>query len=173
MVIWSIAFGARSISIYDIRGYIKTHQAELKNRLQKLVNCLHLHPPAVAFHIHWNGVKDDVTEAVNLRLLSKEDGQEDIVQAARKLAQNVANGDMTPDDVNEATLEANLGTGGARLPDPEVLVRFGLAHSNLGYPPWQIRLSEIHDIDTHHGVSRGEFFHVLLKYSKCQQRFGN
>ena len=173
LVVWSIAFGARSISIYDLRGYVKSHQHDLKHYIQELLKCLDHQP----FHIHWNPNDDFVSlnwkAAVHLRLLSKEDGQEDIVEAAKRLAQNVANGYMTPEDVNEEALEANLGLASQGLPgDPEVLVRFGLAHSNLGYPPWQIRLSEIHDIDTHHGVSRADFFHVVSKYSKCHQRFG-
>ena len=95
-----------------------------------------------------------------------------IVQAARKLARHVANGDLKVDEVNETVLEANLGSANKGLPDPEVLLRFGLAHSNQGYPPWQIRLSEIHDMDTHHSVSYLDFLNILFKYSRCHQRFG-
>ena len=94
------------------------------------------------------------------------------MQAAGKLACYVANGDLMVDEINETLLEANLGSANKGLPDPEILLRFGLAHSNQGYPPWQIGLSEIHDMDTHHSVSYSDFLKILLKYSRCHQRFG-
>lgn len=163
LIMWNIASGVQGISLYDVRGFLKFHQDELKDCVEEL--CKFLDDPC---HINWNlGARN--RSAVTICLLSREDGQEDIVKAARKVAQTVANGDMKVDDVDESVLETYLNKG---LPDPEVLLRFGLSHSNQGFPPWQIRLSEIHDIDTHHGVTCGDFFQILLKYSKCQQRFG-
>lgn len=162
LVIWSVASGVQGISLYDVRGFLKFHQDELKDLVEDLCKLIKDDP----CHINWNSAK---SSGVTVCLLSREDGQEDIVKAARKVAQTVAKGDIQIEDVNETVFETYLNKG---LADPEVLLRFGLSHSNQGFPPWQIRLSEIHDLDTHHGVTCGDFFQILLKYSKCQQRFG-
>ena len=167
LVVWSIASGAKGVSLYDIKGFLKTHQTKIEDEISLLFNYLEQKP----CEISWNRIAKS-NNCFTICLFSKEDGQEDIVQAARKLARQIADGNLKIDEVNETTLEANLGSANKGLPDPEVLLRFGLAHSNQGYPPWQIRISEIHDIDTHHGVSYLDFSSVLYKYSRCQQRFG-
>jgi len=173
LVLWSIACGAKGISLYDIQGFIKRRQPDLERmvngHIRHLVNFVE-HDQS--FDISWNGIGGSNGSRFTICLFSREDGQEDIVLAARKLAEDVAKGDLKVDDVNETRLEANLGSANKGLPDPEVLLRFGLAHSNQGYPPWQIHNSEIHDIDTHHGISPSDFLKVLLKYSRCEQRFG-
>jgi len=174
LVLWSIACGAKGISLYDPPGFIKQQKPDLERMVngyvRQLVNCVENNQ---TFEISWNGIGcSNNGNRFTICLFSREDGQEDIVQAARKLAEDVAKGDLKVDDVNETRLEANLGSANKGLPDPEVLLRFGLAHSNQGYPPWQIRLSEIHDIDTHHGISPSDFLKVLLKYSRCEQRYG-
>jgi len=108
---------------------------------------------------------------MTVSLLSMEDGRPDIVQAARAIAERVSTGEITADDISEdsvsGALEANRG-----LPDPDVLVRVGPSHTNLGFPPWQIRLTEIYQLDSLRGVSWSDLYGVLSKYSKCEQRFG-
>jgi len=168
LVLWSMACGAKGISLYDIKGFLKENQEELEKQVKHLVKNLK-HEPCT---ISWNGIDANSNDNFTVCLFSKEDGQEDIVQAARKLARHVANGNLKVDDVNESVIEANLGSANKGLPDPEVLLRFGLAHSNQGYPPWQIRLSEIHDIDSHHGVTYLDFLNILSKYNRCEKRFG-
>jgi len=168
LVLWTIATGAKGISLYDIDGFLKYHQDELKKQVTHLVKYLEYKP----FYISWNSIDPNANDNFTVCLYSKEDGQEDIVQAARKLARHVANGNLKVDDVNESVIEENLGSAIKGLPDPEVLLRFGLAHSNQGYPPWQIRLSEIHDINSHYGVTCLDFLNILSKYSRCEKRFG-
>ena len=187
LVIWSIASGSTCISLYDYHGYLKTHKNKLIERLDELSKFW----PNNLFKINWhhgetnhnnaggtppkphhNGsIFRNEIEFIHVCLLSKLDGQADIVKAAQKLAHNVADGTLIVENVNETLLTSALSTNRG-LPDPELLLRFGMAHSNVGFPPWQIRLSEIHDIDTHKAVARYEFFHVLMKFSKCEQRFG-
>ena len=175
LVIWSIASGATCISLYDIKGFLKASQIELISSLNSMTKKL------PKFNIHWhdnNGLKSNGKDSsfspgqVHICLLSRLDGGPDIVQAARRLAAQVANGNLRSEALDESLLGSALAANRG-MPDPDVLLRFGLAHSNLGFPPWQIRLSEIHDIDTHREVSKHDFFQVLLKFSKCEQRFGH
>ena len=90
---------------------------------------------------------------------------------AQSIAQKVKSGDLNVDAIDDqyidSTLRSNLG-----FKDPDLLIRFGLTSSNLGFLPWHIRLTEIHDIPTHLDVECWDLFLVLLRYSKCEQRFG-
>jgi len=166
LIVFCVASGSKGISLYDVKGFLKSYQNELKDHVKYFVKFLDQD-----IYLDWNKLSNQPEKGTTVCLLSREDGQADIVQAAKKVASNIANGNMNIEEVNEGLLEAYLGSSKG-LPDPEILLRFGLSHSNQGYPPWQLRLSEIHDIDTHHGVSSRDFFNVLLKYSKCEQRFG-
>ena len=179
LVFWAIASGSTTVSLYDYKGFIKIHQIELLNKLAKFHKLIHLRNN---FKLKWNdnsqnvelngnGSNSNDSQVINICLLSKQDGKADIVKAAQSLAQRVADGSIEVQNVDEPLISNALLTNHG-LPDPELLIRFGLAHSNVGFPPWQIRLSEIHDIDTHHGVDVQDFFQILLKYSKCEQRFG-
>ena len=78
---------------------------------------------------------------------------------------------VTAEDIDESSVSSALGANRG-LPDPEVLVRVGPSHTNMGFLPWQIRLTEIHQLDGLRGVRWEDFFGVLRRYSKCEQRFG-
>lgn len=163
IILWSMASGAQAVSMYDLNGFLKSHIDELKDYVAQLQSCTENKR-----HIEWNKYsKSDFS----VNILSRTDGLGDIVEAARHLAESVSKGEMESESINERTLGARLSASKG-MPDPEVLLRFGLAHSNQGFPPWQLRLSEIHDLDTHHGVTKEDFYQILLKYSGCQQRFG-
>ena len=164
LIIWCVASGCQYLSLYDALGSLKRQQVELIAKLSLLSESLENDDK---LHLSWmNNEKTGNGRAVNnnsvqISLLSREDGQADIVRSAQALARaNVP--------VNEEAIEERLNR---MKVDPELLLRFGLARSNQGYPPWQIRLSEIHDLDSHH-CGPDQFSQVLLKYSRCEQRFG-
>ena len=167
LILWSVASGCQYLSLYDFKGLLKNQRIELIAQLTLLSHHLN---PSDKFQLQWstegnnhlkgNG-RSSSNNCVQICLLSREDGQADIVRSAQVLASANAR-------ISEEAIEAQLN----RLKvDPDLLVRFGLARSNLGYPPWQIRLSEIHDLDSHFCCPR-QFVQVLFRYSQCHQRFG-
>ena len=107
----------------------------------------------------------------HVSLVSREDGKGDIVSAAQSLARRVQLGSLHPHEIDESAVQAALATN-RDMPEPELLVRLGPVDSNLGFLPWQVRLTEIHALDTHRGVRFSDYYQVLRKYSKCEQRFG-
>ena len=164
LILWSIASGCQYLSVYDALGKLKNQQIELIGKISVLSKTLEIDDK---FHLNWiNSEKAGNGRAVKcnsvqISLLSREDGHADIVRSAQVLARaNVP--------INEEAIEGLLNR---MKVDPELLLRFGLARSNQGYPPWQIRLSEIHDIDSHH-CGPDQFSQILLRYSRCEQRFG-
>ena len=170
LILWSVASGCQYLSLYDFKGLLKNQRIELIAQLTLLSHHL---DPSDNFQLQWstednnhlkgNGLGSSSSRCVQICLLSQEDGQADIVRSAQVLAS------MSNAVISEEAIEAQLN----RLKvDPDLLVRFGLARSNCGYPPWQIRLSEIHDLDSHFCCPR-QFVQVLFRYSQCHQRFGH
>lgn len=102
--------------------------------------------------------------SVNISLLSGEDGKKDIARCARELV-----GWEQP--VTEELVSTRLRTN-KHLADPALVIRLGILNSNLEFPPWQLRLSEIHSIESTLALSLHQFTDVLQKYSRCEQRFG-
>ena len=89
----------------------------------------------------------------------------------KSLARKVKSRQLVVDAIDEQLIDIKL-KGHLGLSDPDLLVRFGLTSSNMGFLPWHIRLTEIHDIHTHMDIECWDIFQVLLRYSKCEQRFG-
>ena len=89
----------------------------------------------------------------------------------KSLAKKVKSKQLVVDAIDEQLIDIQL-KGHLGISDPDLLVRFGLTSSNMGFLPWHIRLTEIHDIYTHLDIECWDIFQVLLRYSKCEQRFG-
>ncbi|MBB4265850.1 isoprenyl transferase [Roseospira visakhapatnamensis] len=68
-------------------------------------------------------------------------GRAEIATAARRIAEAVAAGDMTAEQVSEATLADHLFT--ADLPDPDVLIRTSGEQRISNFLLWQIAYTEL------------------------------
>ncbi|GIX70075.1 hypothetical protein CEXT_6591 [Caerostris extrusa] len=143
--------GIHHVSIYDSTGFIKSNGNQLyreanlrKNSyLQKKASSLNIifsdgKVPYLYNTITKNGHK---TEDVNVYLLSREDGKQQIVKAAKLLCKDAR---MNP-DILENFYAQNFESyikGALDVPDPELLMVFGKTNALIGYLPWHIRLSE-------------------------------
>jgi len=118
-----------------------------------------------------NGFGNQEEVVINISLLSREDGIPDIARAAGAVCQRVYRGDLSPNQVSMEVLEQDMATN-KNMPDPSLLVRLGITESNVGFLPWQIRLTEMHSIKSHICVTSDDLIAVLRKFSRCEQRFG-
>ncbi len=66
-------------------------------------------------------LRTQANDALHLQIAFNYGGQSDIVQAARKFAQAVADGQARPEDLDEARFANNLSTAG--LPPPDLVIR--------------------------------------------------
>ena len=108
---------------------------------------------------------------MELNLALSYSGRWDITQAARKLAQQVKDGKMNPEDIDENTFANALITAG--MPDPELLIRTSGERRVSNFLLWQIAYTEFAispvlwpDFD------RYEFLRMLLEYQGRTRRFG-
>ena len=99
-------------------------------------------------------------------------GRAEIVDAMRKIAREVAEGRLRPEDIDERVIEEKLYT--RMLPDPDLLIRTSGETRISNFLLWQIAYSEIHVTDTlWPDFDEEAFFTALIEYQKRDRRFGS
>ncbi|SEO54504.1 isoprenyl transferase [Aquisalimonas asiatica] len=73
-------------------------------------------------------------------------GRWDMLQAARRFAQDVREGVRDPDDLDEALFSGYLSLDG--LPDPDLLIRTGGEQRISNFLLWHLAYAELHFVDT-------------------------
>ena len=199
---WSAAAGIPVLSVYEKSGVLKGFTALLQELVdQKLASYFGPAPAAPSSKIHTpnnsssaassqaNGRATDRPQ-LNILLLSAADGRETLVDLTRTLtemaqAKKIRSKDITSDLINteiSATTEVpgmvptntkrEVGAG-----EPDLVIVFGPYVKLDGYPPWQIRLSEIFCVggDPTAGnvaVEYQGFLRGLWKFAGAEMRFG-
>jgi len=95
----------------------------------------------------------------------------ELVQAARRLAERAAIGEIRPADVDEAMIEASLDT--AELPPLDLLIRTSGEHRLSNFLLWQAAYAELLFVDTLWPDFDGDALRAALAdYSARERRFG-
>jgi undecaprenyl diphosphate synthase len=95
----------------------------------------------------------------------------EIVEAARKLAIQVAENQLNPEDINEQMFAACLSTNG--IPDPELVIRTSGELRISNYLLWQVAYAEFYFTPTLWPEFRKEdFYHAIVEYQVRERRFG-
>lgn len=98
-------------------------------------------------------------------------GRDEIVHAARALAQKVASGSIGPQDIDKKLFAANLYT--RDIPDPDLLVRTSGEMRISNFLLWQIAYCEIYATDTYWPDFREDELHKALRvFAGRKRRFG-
>jgi undecaprenyl diphosphate synthase len=108
---------------------------------------------------------------LNLNIAVNYGGRLDIVQAARRLAERTAAGQLDPADIDEACFSAEIAL--AEQPAPDLFIRTGGEHRISNFLLWQIAYTELHfspalwpDFDAL------RLDQALLDYASRERRFG-
>jgi len=97
--------------------------------------------------------------------------RDELVRAMRRIADEVATGELLPADVTEERITAALDTAG--LPDPDLLVRTSGEMRISNFLLWQSAYTELYFTETLWPDFSGEQLHQALnEYSRRQRRFG-
>lgn len=95
----------------------------------------------------------------------------EIVDAVREIARRVETGQLTPDQISEATIDAQLYTAG--IPDPDLLIRTAGEMRVSNFLLWQISYAEIFVTDVLWPDFRKEHINEAIRnYATRQRRFG-
>ncbi len=108
---------------------------------------------------------------VNLTIALNYGGRDEVARATKRLAQDVAEGTLLPQDVDEETLPKYLDT--YVLPDPDLVIRTSGEARISNFLLWQSAYAEYEFIDTlWPDFSREEFTRLCASYGGRDRRFG-
>lgn len=98
-------------------------------------------------------------------------GRAEIVDAVRKIADLVQEGQVSIDNIDEELVARQMMTGG--LPDPDLIIRTGGEHRLSNFLLWQAAYSELWVTPTYWpDFDRRELVRALLAYQLRKRRFG-
>jgi len=110
-------------------------------------------------------------DQMNLMIALAYGGRWDILQAARRLAIEVREGRLDPEDIDEHALESRMSLAG--LPDPDLLIRTGGESRISNFLLWNLAYSELYFTDRlwpDFGAS--DLDDALAFYASRERRFG-
>ncbi|GAA6165118.1 polyprenyl diphosphate synthase [Pelagimonas sp. KU-00592-HH] len=107
----------------------------------------------------------------NLTIALNYGGRDEVARATQRLAQDVADGRLKPEDVDEETLPKYLDT--CVLPDPDLVIRTSGEARISNFLLWQSAYAEYEFIDTLWPDFTKDVFHKLVSsYGSRERRYG-
>ena len=118
-------------------------------------------------------IESSTAEGTRLRLnlMISYSGREEIVRAARAIAQEVSAGSLALEDVTEETFGDHLFTAG--IPDPDLLIRTSGEVRISNFLLWQLAYTELHITAVPWPeFTREDLFEAILDFQRRERRFG-
>lgn len=98
-------------------------------------------------------------------------GRPEIVRAVKNIAEQVKNGELSVEDINEDTISNNLYTAG--MPDPDLMIRTSKEYRLSNFLPWQLVYTEFYFPDVHWpAFDENELLKAIEAYQGRNRRFG-
>lgn len=107
---------------------------------------------------------------LSVLLLSADDSRDSLVDLTKTLAEMSQRSKLSPSDISQDLIDAEISE--SIMGEPDLLILFGPVVEFSGYPPWQIRLTEIFHVPDNEVVGYQIFLRGLYSYAKAQMRFG-
>jgi len=156
-----------------LRRYLRTElQRMMKNEVRLLaIGDLKRLPPTLQHELQATIDATRHNQRLTVLLAVSYGGQEDILQAARALAQAVREGRLRPGDITEQIFRTHLSTAG--IPDPDLLIRTSGEMRLSNFFLWQSAYTEIYVTNTLWPDFREpEYLTALAHYQQRERRFG-
>lgn len=110
-------------------------------------------------------------QGIVLQIALSYGSRQEILNAAKKLAERVKNGDMQLNDIDEQAFSAMLYT--ADVPDPDLLIRTSGEQRISNYLLWQIAYSELFFTKTlWPDFTKEELKSIIENYQTRERRYG-
>ncbi|MFC1516949.1 isoprenyl transferase [Candidatus Margulisiibacteriota bacterium] len=111
-------------------------------------------------------------ESLTLNIMLNYGGQAEITDAVRKIAQDIDQKKILPEDISEKTIAEKLYTAG--LPEPDLLIRTSGEQRISNFLLWQTAYSEFYFTKTLWPDFKQEHFvQAVLEYQKRKRRKGD
>ncbi len=156
-----------------LRYFLRSHVAEMHQngvRLRVIGDSSRL-PNDVAALIHSAETLTAQNTVLQLTIALSYGGRQEITQMARRLARLVAEGAMAPEDIDEATVAANLET--VDMPDPDLIIRTSGEKRLSNFLLWQGAYSELVFVDTlWPDFDRQDLEDAIREFQGRERRYG-
>ena len=108
---------------------------------------------------------------VRLQIAFNYGSRDEIVHAAKKIAEKVRSGEINIDDISEEMISENLYT--KNIPDPDLLIRTGREMRVSNYLLWQIAYSELLVTKTYWPeFNKNALADAINEFNRRQRRYG-
>ncbi|TAQ86277.1 hypothetical protein B7494_g5389 [Chlorociboria aeruginascens] len=178
---WCACAGIPELSIYEqtgiLKGYIPATHKAISRKLSSYFGPQH---PALSLRApHVPSMESTTTptsdlglplQDLSILLLSAEDGRDSLVDLTKTLTEMSQRSKLSPLDISVDLVEALISE--SVMVEPDLLILFGPTIELSGYPPWQLRLTEIFHVQDNQGVGYQVFLRALYNYANAQMRFG-
>ena len=112
-----------------------------------------------------------MNDGLTLILALNYGGRDEIVQAMKKIALKVLDGEVLPDEINFKNVESSLYTAG--IPDPDLLIRTSGEYRLSNFLLWQLAYTELWITDVMWpDFSESDFLDALESYGGRERRYG-
>ena len=110
-------------------------------------------------------------DGLTLNLALSYSGRWDITNAAKSIAQDVIDGKITPQDINEGLFSNYLAL--KNIPDPDLLIRTGGDYRISNFLLWQAAYSELYfEKDFWPDFRRNLLYKAIIEYQNRERRYG-
>lgn len=157
---WSACAGIPMLSIYEKTGILKSCVPHLHKRISRTFAAYYGHtnssrptvslraPHMQAFSPPSSPPSDSLSSSIrkppphlSILLLSASDGRRTLVDLTKTLADMSQKEKLSPEDISVELIDAEITE--SVMGEPDLLMLFGDSVLLQGYPPWQVRLTEI------------------------------
>ena len=161
--------GLMSLFVEVIRGHIDLFRKQ-GVRLRFIGRRDRL-PAALVETMDWILAETASFDRLTLVIALDYGGRDELLRAARKLAEEIQSGHLESSAIDEALMSATLDTAG--LPDPELMIRSSGELRTSNFLPWQLAYAEIVVTPTlWPDFSETDFRAALEEFGRRQRRFG-
>ena len=128
-------------------------------------------PDEVQAELRDAGVKTSENTGLTLMLALSYSGRWDLTEAVKSVARKVAEGQLSPNDITEATVAGHLQTFNA--PDPDLLVRTSGELRLSNFLLWQLAYTEMYITPKFWpAFRRPDLYEAITAYQGRERRFG-
>ena len=156
-----------------LRRYLRSETAEIhKNGIRlRIVGDLTRLPPDIVARIAEAEALTDAGTRLNLTIALSYGGRQEIVSAAKRLAQRAVAGEIDPEAIDEQLFERELLTLG--LPDPDLMIRTSGEQRISNFLLWQSAYSELVFVDKYWpDFGKDDLEAAIEEYARRDRRYG-
>ncbi|KAI4259409.1 MAG: hypothetical protein L6R42_004587 [Xanthoria sp. 1 TBL-2021] len=177
---WCAGAGIPMLSVYERTGALKDHiqrthrlvSSKLHSYFGRHVPTLQIQAPHIPSFLDGDQSARVSSSAghLSILLLSEGDGRATLVDLTKTLTEMSQRNKLSADDISLDLIDAEISE--SVMAEPDLLIVFGPYVKLQGYPPWQVRLTEIYHSQDNCGVGYQVFLRALYNFAKAQMKFG-